>query len=47
MRKKLYFDSFHSLILADDVIYLSFVIIHGNPLKYIAVTAQHCNENFA
>ena len=33
----LYFDSFHSLILADNlVIYLSFV----NHLKYIAVTAQ-------
>ena len=37
----LYFDSFNSLMLADNiVIYLSFVIIYGNLLKYIAVTAQ-------
>ena len=37
----LYFDHFFSLILADkNVIYLSFCIIYGNLLKYIAVTAQ-------
>ena len=37
----LYFDNLYSSILADNnVIYLPFVIIHGNVLKYIAVTAQ-------
>ena len=36
-----YFDNFNSLILADNiVISLSFVIIYGNILKYISVTAQ-------
>ena len=38
----LYFDSFYSFILADNiVISLSFFIIYGNLLKYKAVTAQH------
>ena len=37
----LYFDSFYSLILADIiVIYLSLVIIYGNLLKYLSLTAQ-------
>ena len=37
----LYFDIFNSLILADNIIfYLSFAIIYGNLLKYIAGTAQ-------
>ena len=39
----LYFDSFYSLILADNiVVYLKFVIIHVHVkiLKYMAITAQ-------
>ena len=37
----LYFDKCYSLILTDNiVIYLSFVIIYGNLLQYIAVTAE-------
>ena len=36
-----YFDILYSFIIADNfVIYLSFVIICGNLLKYIEVTAQ-------
>ena len=35
------FDRFYSLILADNiVIYLSFVIIYGNLLKYVAVAMK-------
>ena len=35
----LYFDNFYSLILEDNIVfYLSFVIIYGNILKYIAGT---------
>ena len=37
----LYFHNFYSFILANNIdIYLSFVIIYVNLLKYIAVTAQ-------
>ena len=36
-----------SLILADNIIiYLSFIIINGNLLKYIAVTAQLLQQKF-
>ena len=39
MGQSFYFDNFHSLILADNIVfYLSFII--GNLLKYIAVTAR-------
>ena len=37
----LYFDGFYFLILPDNiVIYLSLVIIYGNLLKYITLTAH-------
>ena len=37
----LYFEIFYSLILADNIIiYLSFVLIYGNHLKYVALTAN-------
>ena len=37
------FDIFYSLILAADmVIYLSFAIINGSLLNYVAVTASLC-----
>ena len=37
----LYFNNFYSLILEDNIVfYLSFVIIYGNFLKYIAARAQ-------
>ena len=36
------FDIFYSLIVVADIaIYLSFVIINDNPLKYVSVTAKH------
>ena len=37
----LYLDNFYSLISAADnsVIYLSFVILYGNNLKYTVITA--------
>ena len=43
------FDIFYFLILAAYIaIYISFVVKHGNLLKYIAATAQFfCNENCA
>ena len=35
------FDSFYSLILADNIIiYLLFIIIYDDLLKYVAVTGQ-------
>ena len=35
------FDNFYSFILADNiVIYMSFVIIYDNLLKYVSVTGQ-------
>ena len=38
----LYFDSFYSVTLADNiVIYLSLVIIHGNLLNFMTVEIQH------
>ena len=47
----LYFGNSYSLILADNIviylIYLSFVIIYGNILKYIADTAKIFNDNCA
>ena len=37
----IYFDNFQSLMLADNIdMYLSFVIIYGNFLKYITAIAQ-------
>ena len=37
----LYVDNFYSLILEDNIVFdLSFVIIYGHLLKYIADTAQ-------
>ena len=41
----LYFGSFYSFILAGKIVnYLSFIIIYGNLLKYVAVTMKFCNE---
>ena len=45
----LYFDSFYTFILADNsVVYLAFVIIYDNLLKYIyQLQPNFCNENYA